>query len=86
MGARQTFEGITLDRHHPLGTAAKTIADARPGSICSAEGQCSNKDPAGGYHNSDGDELQGAFVREGLPAGCLRWPRLLSRVARTLAW
>ena len=46
MGGRQTFEDIALDRHHPPGTAAKTIDDARPGSICPAEDQGSNK--AGG--------------------------------------
>ena len=72
MGGRQTFEDITLDRHHPLGTAAKTIADARPGSICSADGQGSNKDPAGAtttqtgtsckVRSSVGDYRRGACV------------------------
>ena len=72
MGGRQTFEDITLDRHHPLGTAAMTIADARPGSICSADGQGSNKDPAGAtttqtgtsrkVRSSVGDYRRGACV------------------------
>jgi hypothetical protein len=46
IGERQTFEDITLNRRHSLGTAAMTIADAQPGTIGSAKGQSSNTDPA----------------------------------------
>ncbi len=80
MGGRQTPKDVSLNRHHPLGTAAMAIADAKPGSICSAEGQCSDNDQAGAtttrtgmsreVRSSVGDYRRGACVGRIV---CRRW-------------
>ncbi len=47
IGGRQTFEDSTHDRHHSLGTAAVTIADAQSPARSALQRAKSNTDPAG---------------------------------------